>query len=89
MVDALGTVAADLSALGTLVDVLARAVGLRAVALGTGAVTDSTSDFDALGSVRTLFSSRAVGQYALSVDDLVRRLALALYAVTLCGRNKR
>lgn len=57
LVDALGSVSTDLAAFRALVNVLARTIWLSTITLGTGAVADSTGDFDALGSVRTLLAS--------------------------------
>lgn len=56
---------------GTLIHVLARAVGLRGEALGTCTVTEAALDGDTLSPRRTLVSQRTVGQHTVAVHDAV------------------
>lgn len=69
-----------------MIRTFARAIGLSRVTLGTGTIADTTGDRYALGAAWTLLALRAAGQHAFAIDDLVRRLALALDAVAFCKR---
>lgn len=86
---ALRSVAAHLVSDDALVYIFARTVNLCSVSLGTSTVTHSASNGNTLRSIRTLFSLRTSGQHALSINNLVRRLTLALDTVTFFAKGER
>lgn len=72
----------------TFIYIFARAIGLGRVSLGTGAIADTTGNRYAFGTTWTLFTLRASGQHAFTVDDLVRRLTLTFDAVAFFTKRE-
>lgn len=62
----------------------ARTVSLGSISFGTSTVADTTGNSDAFCTTGTLLALGTSSQHAFTIDDLVRRLTLALDAIALC-----